>query len=100
MAEAMRQTADERWAAALEDAESRGEKSGLKRGEKRGEAQGEVRAHRRTLRQVIEERFGAIPTEMSERIEAVDDVDILTAWTRDALRAASIEDLDFAQLEG
>lgn len=47
-----------------------------------GEVRGKVEASREALRVLLEDRFGKLPQELNEQIEAVQDVN----WLREALR--------------
>ena len=62
-------------------------------GEARGEARGALRASRKLLRGLLEDRFGALPEAVSQRIEATTDLDRLEAAVLQVSRLQSLADL-------
>ena len=58
-----------------------------------GEAKGALRASRKLLRGLLEERFGALPEAVSQRIEATTDLDRLEAAVLQVSRLQSLDDL-------
>jgi hypothetical protein len=83
----------------LEQGLKLGEERGIKKGEERGiimgEERGELRGCRKSLRRILEARFGPLPEEWVKRIEAVNDLPQLEAATD---RALKIPNLDALQL--
>jgi predicted transposase YdaD len=65
---------------------------GRAQGEARGEARGELRTCRETLRMQLEDRFGTLPLELVERIEAAELPGLLPAL-RQAVHIASLGEL-------
>jgi hypothetical protein len=59
--------------------------------------QGEVRSARDNLRAVLEERFGELPPEVIERIEARPEPDQLALLLRRALDVAALDELNLLE---
>lgn len=55
------------------------------------ELDGMVIATRKSVVTVLEARFGVVPTEISERLEAIEDLDVLERLHRQAVVIASIQ---------
>jgi predicted transposase YdaD len=85
MSEALEQT----WEQWVAEREQRAEA----RGEARGTAEGRLQARREDLRDLLQERFGALPDEVSQRIDACNDLDRLKAAIRGVLAMKSLEEL-------
>jgi hypothetical protein len=58
-----------------------------------GEKTGELRAERRVLRAMLEDRFGALPEALVQRIEATEDLQQLEACCRQVVRIQSLDEL-------
>jgi hypothetical protein len=58
-----------------------------------GEAKGQLRAKREALRDLLEERFGPLPEEVAQRIEAITDLDRLRSLLRQAVHVQSLDEL-------
>jgi hypothetical protein len=61
----------------------------------KGRSEGELQVARRLLRQLLADRFGAVPEAVVQRIDSVTDVDRLTAAALQVSRIAAPEDLQF-----
>jgi hypothetical protein len=59
----------------------------------RGEARGTLKTRRADLRLMLEERFGLLPEELVEQIEAIDDPDRLHDALRQVLHISSLDEL-------
>jgi Putative transposase, YhgA-like len=68
------------------------EAKGLEKGMQRGMLQG-IRALRRVLLSLLEQRFGALPEETRQRVEAISSVERLTRLNQRALTARSLASL-------
>lgn len=69
-----------------------------RRGEARGKVLGESLGAALVLRSLLEERFGPLPLEVTERLGQADAQQIV-AWSRRVLRAQSLADV-FSEREG
>lgn len=67
------------------------EARGRAEGEARGRAEG-LRLQRTMVRDLLEQRFGALPAEAAARVETADE-DQLSAWSRRLLRVGSLGEL-------
>jgi hypothetical protein len=65
----------------------------LEQGIKVGEERGELRGSRKSLRLLLEERFGTLPEVWAKRIEAASDVPRLEAALRQAVKVNSLDEL-------
>ncbi|MFO0593615.1 MAG: Rpn family recombination-promoting nuclease/putative transposase [Polyangiaceae bacterium] len=63
-----------------------------RRGERRGEREGERKGRAQTLLEQLAARFGALPADVSARVQAADEA-TLAAWTMRVLTAATLEDV-------
>ncbi len=63
-----------------------------RRGEARGEARGRISGAASLLRDQIEDRFGALPEPVLERLDQA-DTEHLTVWSRRVLRARSLDEV-------
>ena len=70
-----------------------GRVEGRVEGEAKGEAKGALQASRKLLRRLLEDRFGALPEAVSQRIEATTDLDRLEAAVLQVSRLQSLDDL-------
>ena len=75
--------------------EQRGSEKGLAQGIDIGRQAGQVEALRATLIDVLGWRFGDLDESLTLRLAAIDSVERLTALTRQALTAGSIQELGF-----
>jgi hypothetical protein len=66
---------------------------GEARGEARGEVRGALRTRREDLRTLLEDRFGTLPAELLQRIEAMDDGERLRSALRQVVKLQSPEEL-------
>ena len=65
----------------------------LREGETRGEARGELRAKRRDIQTVLSTRFGSVPPEWTQQIDAMDSLpDLETLFVR-LLTANGLEEV-------
>ena len=64
----------------------------LAEGRAEGEARGRLSAAREKLRVLLEEKFGALPAEIVQRVEALDDLARLDESFRRAIRVSRLED--------
>jgi hypothetical protein len=56
------------------------------------ELDGMVINARKSVVTVLEVRFGVVPTEISERLEAIDDLDVLEGLHRQSIVIGSVEE--------
>jgi hypothetical protein len=63
------------------------------RGETRGETRGRLTARREDLRLILEGRFGPLPADLVQRIEATEDSDRLLVCIRQAGTIANLSEL-------
>ena len=69
---------------------------GIKEGKKEGKKEGELLRGRELLGIAISERFGQVPPEMQVQIDTNDNLEMLTEWMRQALRASTLDELAFS----
>jgi hypothetical protein len=79
----------------FEEGKAEGIAEGKAEGRAEGMVLGAVESLRVALRDVMTDRFGELPPEVLEKIDAIDDVDRLRAAIRQVLRLASLEGLEF-----
>jgi hypothetical protein len=60
----------------------------------KGMESGQLRARQETLREQLEDRFGSLPEELVQRIEATTDAERLRAALRQVLHIRSLDELD------
>jgi hypothetical protein len=66
---------------------------GMQQGMQQGMQEGELRSSRRTLRYLLEDRFGPLPVELAQRIAATTDLTRLETATRQVLRLNALDEL-------
>jgi predicted transposase YdaD len=66
----------------------------LARGAAQGKVEGQLIACKENLRVLLEERFGALPPEVAERIEGTADLDRLRSAVRQVVHLAALSELD------
>lgn len=71
----------------------KGIEKGIEEGRAVGQLEGQLRATRDNLRLLLEDRFGALPEELSEKIEGATDLDRLSSAVRQVLRINSADEL-------
>jgi hypothetical protein len=71
----------------------KGRREGEKKGEKKGQKQGELLALRDSLRILLEERLGALPEAVQQRLQATTNAAKLRACLRQAVHINSLEEL-------
>jgi len=76
-----------------EGGRAKGLSEGRAKGLSEGLSKGELAASRRILRQLLEDKFGAISEVVLQRIESAADLDRLTAAARHVSRLAKPDDL-------
>ena len=69
------------------------EEVGFTRGEKAGVARGELVARRQTIVDVLE-MYGEITDELRNKIEQMEDPEILSQWIKLAVKAGSVEEFE------
>lgn len=57
------------------------------------EARGERKGIAGTLRRVLQKRFGPVPGDIEQRLNATDDIDVLARWTEVVASASSLEEV-------
>ena len=77
---------------ALDESKAEGEA----RGEARGEAEGALRTQRQTLLHILRHKFGELPANVTQRIEATADLTQLVRWLDQALDATDLAELALA----
>jgi hypothetical protein len=70
------------------------EQAVLAEGRAEGEARGRLEARREALRESLTERFGEVPPEILEKIDAVNDIERLKTAFRQAFHIDSLNDLE------
>lgn len=65
----------------------------MAQGKAEGEALGALQAHRTLLRNLLEDRFGPLPADLLQRIEAMTDLERLGAAIREVYRVQALTDL-------
>lgn len=66
----------------------------MEESEKRGEQRGEQRGKQQSILQVLEHKFGPLPANVIQAIEATHDIEQLTHWLDQALDSVSLADFD------
>ena len=72
---------------------AQGEARGEAKGEAKGEIKGALSTFRKVLRRLLEDRFGALPDAVSQRIDNATDLDRLEAAVVQAPRLDSLQQL-------
>jgi len=67
--------------------------TGEKKGEQKGRREGQLAAFREILRESLQDRFGALPKAVLERIENTIDLDILRTARRQVASLKILDDL-------
>jgi hypothetical protein len=76
----------------IEQGLERGIEQGLERGIEQGLERGITQGHRTLLRELLRQRFGELPVDVSARLDAA-SADTLTLWARRVLTAATLAEV-------
>jgi hypothetical protein len=60
----------------------------------RGDSRGSLRTAREFLRDLLEDSFGPLPEAWAQRIESIEDVELLRRWGRRVKHIKSLDELD------
>jgi len=77
---------------ALKTAESKGWEEGKKEGIREGIREGELETLRRGITDILSERFGVLQADLSNKIAAIDDPDVLRILLKKSITVANLEE--------